>query len=107
MNNKIKIALAVIAGGTLVLLNRKIRNRTPKKETFTAPDGNTYKEDQVYRASDGTMYRNGKEIHVDKFQFEGDSHTHPNNHNDPFNVPKNYDAAPKNVMYHQKGTRHR
>ncbi|MCU7614067.1 hypothetical protein N0B16_06420 [Chryseobacterium sp. GMJ5] len=107
MNNKIKIALAVIAGGTLVLLNRKRRSRSPKKEIFTAPDGNTYKENQVYRASDGTMFRNGKEIHADKFHFEGDAHQETLHKNDRVNTPKNYDARPKNVEYHQRGIRHK
>jgi hypothetical protein len=43
MNNKIKVALAMIAGGALVYLGRKIKNRKNDSEVFVGEDGNTYK----------------------------------------------------------------
>jgi hypothetical protein len=49
MNSKIKIALALLGTGTLIWGLRKRKNNQVK--TFTAPDGNTYKENQMYRTS--------------------------------------------------------
>ena len=39
MNNKIKVALAMIAGGALVYLGRKIKNRKNDSEVFVGEDG--------------------------------------------------------------------
>jgi hypothetical protein len=39
MNHKIKIALALITGGTLVYLSRKMKNSKNEPEIFTGEDG--------------------------------------------------------------------
>jgi hypothetical protein len=48
MNNKVKIALVILAGSSLILLNLR-RRKNIKSKTYTAPDGNTYRENQIYR----------------------------------------------------------
>lgn len=103
MNNKIKVALAFVAGGALFLLNKK-RRKSLKSKTFTAPDGNEYRENQTYRASDGKIFRNGKEVNVSTPNLDNDSQQihHQNDH-----LPHNYQSRPKVVDYHQKGNRHR
>lgn len=89
MNNNIKIALALITGGTIVYLSRKIKNRKSKSATFTAPDGKVYK--------------NGKKLH---FKTPEINEITPKTNFKYEATPQNYDAQPKNVEYHQKGIRH-
>ena len=103
MNNNIKIALALITGGTLVYLSRKIKNRRSKTATFTASDGNTYKKDEMYFTSDGKVYKNGKRLHFKTPDINETTSKTNFKHETPL---QNYDAQPKNVEYHQKGIRH-
>jgi len=105
MNNKIKIALAVMAGGSLILLNQLRKKRRSK--TFTAPDGNSYKQNQIYRTAEGELYKNGKPLHFSTLQSEQDNHQHINYDKKINANPKNYDVSNiKNVEYHQRGVRH-
>lgn len=104
MNNKIKIALALAGAGTLIWSLRKKQN---KPKVFTAPDGNTYKENQLYRTFDNKVYQNGKEM-----KFNTPVTNQENNlsqqHSDAaeYNTGKNYQNINKNPTYHQKGVRH-
>jgi len=108
MNSKIKVALAFLAGGTLLLLNQRRKKLSQKLKTFTAPDGNTYKENQLYRTAEGKSYKNGKVVHFDHLEFENDTHSaNAFNHMHDDKFSKNYQAKPQNVDYHQRGQRHR
>jgi len=105
MNNKIKIALALIGAGSVVAW-RMNRRKNGKHKTFTAPDGNTYQENQIYRTFDNKLYKNGKEIHFETPSTDQDSSV-----NHPFeiqadNLSKNYNMVNKDISYHQKGVRH-
>lgn len=104
MNNKIKIALSLIAGGSLIYFGMKKKNA--KVKTFTAPDGNTYGEDQLYRTFDNKTYKNGKEVHFNIPETEGSNksfHHYETNQK----LTKNYQTENhQNVNYHQKGVRH-
>ncbi len=104
MNNTAKIALAFVAGGALFLLNQKRRKRNQNKKTFAAPDGNTYKENQIYKTVDGKFYRNGKDFHYET--PNPDNRSQVNNFHGE-NTANHYEARPKNVEYHQRGNRHR
>lgn len=107
MNNKVKIALALIAGGTAILLNQRRKKLSKKTKIFTAPDGTTYKENQIYRNSEGKAYRNGKVVHFDHLEFDSEPHSaNPFNHLHSDKASKNYQAKPQNVDYHQRGKRH-
>jgi hypothetical protein len=108
MNNKIKVVLAFLAGGTLLLLNQRRKRLSKKTKTFTAPDGTSYKENQIYRNSEGKAYRNGKVVHFDHLEFENENHS-PNSfsHLQDDKLSRNYQAKPQNVDYHQRGKRHR
>lgn len=103
MNNKIKVALAFAAGGALFLLSKK-RRKNQKSKTFTAPDENEYRENQMYRTSNGKLFKNGKEISFSTPYLDNDSQ--PVHHQDD-HLQNNYQSRPKNVEYHQKGNRHR
>jgi len=105
MNNKIKIALGLIAGGALIYLGRKIKNRESKSKTFIGEDGNTYKKDEMYFTADGKVYRNGKLLHF-KTPETNEYVTAPKTNFNSETPPKNYEAQPKNVEYHQRGVRH-
>lgn len=104
MNNNIKIALALITGGTLIYLSRKIKNRENKSKTFIGEDGNEYRENEMYFTADGKVYKNGKELHFKTPEMDVELNPKTNFKYD--STPQNYDAHPKNVEYHQKGIRH-
>jgi hypothetical protein len=104
MNNKIKIALGLIAGGALIYLGRRIKNKGSKSKTFTGEDGNTYKENEMYFTSDGKVYKNGKLLHFKTPETNEDTALKTNFKQEK--IPKNYEAQPKNVDYHQRGVRH-
>ncbi|MCS3869550.1 hypothetical protein J3D55_002466 [Chryseobacterium ginsenosidimutans] len=106
MNNKVKVALAVIAGGTLILAGLR-RKKREKLKTFTAPDGNTYKENQIYRTFDNKLYKNGRPIHFETPETEPENHSSNNYYNgNTGNFSKNNLNHNKNASYHQKGSRH-
>ncbi len=103
MNHKIKIALALITGGTLVYLSRKIKNSKNEPEIFTGEDGKVYQKDETYLTTDGKMYKNGKEVHLKTPEISEKS-VNRNFRNE--RIQKNYEAHPQNVGYYHKGTRH-
>ncbi|REC52883.1 MULTISPECIES: hypothetical protein [Chryseobacterium] len=103
MNHKIKIALALITGGTLVYLSRKMKNSKNESEIFTGEDDNTYQKNETYFTADGKMYKNGKEVHLKTPEISEKS-VNRNFRNE--RIQKNYDTHPQNVGYHHKGTRH-
>ena len=107
MNNKVKVALAFLAGGALLMLNQRRKRKSKKIKTYFAPDGSTYTENHIYKTADGKMYRNGKSVHVDHLEFQDvrDTSSSFNHSDDRFS--KNYQAKPQNVGYHHKGNRHR
>lgn len=106
MNNKVKIALAILAGSSLILLNLR-RRKNIKSKTYTAPDGNTYRENQIYRTFDNKLYKNGKQITFDTPQLEEKVFAADENGDNIGNISKNYQTVNKQVDYHQKGNRHR
>lgn len=105
MNNKIKIALALVGAGTAVAWGMK-RKKKMQKKTFTAPDGNIYEENKIYRTFDDRLYKNGKEIH---FETPATQENTSGNHafdDQAGSIPKNYETVNKDINYHQKGVRH-
>jgi hypothetical protein len=104
MNNKIKVALALIGAGSIVAWGMK-RKRNGKLKTYTAPDGNAYQENQIYRTFENKLYKNGKEIHFETPPKEQKSSGN-NTFNEVNTIPKNYDNVNQNITYHQKGVRH-
>jgi hypothetical protein len=105
MKSGIKIALGVIAGGSLLIAAGIIsKPRKNKSQTFTAPDGNTYREDEMYRNSQGEIYQNGKKLHFDTPELLSQAHHHIDSQLNLKLNNKNF--ASKQVNYHQKGIRH-
>ena len=104
MNSKIKIVLALITGGTLIYLSRKIKNRSNDQKNIAKEKGNTYHENEMYFTSNGKIYKNGKELHFKKPEVNIEINPKINFKYD--SIPQNYDTHPKNVEYHQKGIRH-
>lgn len=105
MKNTVKIALGLLAGGSLIFLGLRRKNR--KLKTFIAPDGNTYQENQTYRTFDNQLYKNGKKIHFstpEHDQKSSSSGYQYDENND--SGSKKYQAVNKAVNYHQKGIRH-
>lgn len=102
MNTKVKIALSLLAGGSLLYFG--LKKKGGKTKTFTAPDGNTYGKNQLYKTFDNKLFKNGKQVHFDT------PNTHQNNQ--PLNnyygkeIVSNYQSVDQNVDYHQKGVRH-
>lgn len=106
MKNTIKVALGFAAGGALILLSQLRKKKQKQNHKFTAPDGNQYLKDEMYRNSEGEIFKNGK-----KLNFETPQHlTDANNkidarlNNSKFN---NQNPNPRNISYHKTGTRHR
>jgi len=104
MNHKIKIALALITGGTLIYLGRKMKNRSKEPKTFTGEYGNTYQENETYFTSDGKIYKNGKKMNFKTPEMIAE--TPPKINFKSGSVSENYNIQPKNVEYHHKGVRH-
>jgi len=103
MKTKFKIALGLIGTAALVLWNTR---RKKRKIIFTAPDGNTYKENQIYRTSDNKLYKNGKLFHFPTPPQIPDVSLKVHTENTE-SIHKNIQLAQKNTSYHQKGNRHR
>ncbi|KQT20505.1 hypothetical protein ASG31_17200 [Chryseobacterium sp. Leaf404] len=100
----IGIAAAIVVGGLTALGFRKKRASAPK--TFTAPDGNIYPENHVYRTFDNQYFKNGKKI---KYQTPAQSIQDTHGHFDPAKNKSefNHHAPNPSVDYHQRGVRHR
>ena len=105
MKNSVKIALGVVAGGVLVFLNHKRKNRANKNQIFTAPDGNKYKENQMYCTAEGDVYKNGRKLRLEtpENNVPVQNHVEPGFNDQHLN---NNNNASQQVSYHQKGTRH-
>ena len=103
MNNKIKIALSLLAGGSLIYFGMKKKNGKTKK--FTAPDGNTYGENQMYRTFDNKLYKNGKQIHFNTPEPENKSNSSYGYKTNSEKLAKKYQTENHEVNYHQKGIR--
>ncbi|WP_114821804.1 hypothetical protein [Chryseobacterium sp. KLBC 52] len=104
MNNIVKITLALAAGSSLLYLG--LRKKSKKSKVYLAPDGNTYKENQIYRTYDNTLYKNGKEFHYSMPQIDNDQYSNKNYSSTIDNVQSNYKADHKSTQYHHKGVRH-
>lgn len=105
MNNTVKIALALAAGSSLLYMG--LRKKNKKKEVFLAPDGNTYKENEIYRTYDNKLFKNGKEFHFETPELDDHfpkSNTFYGTMNG--NTHLKQQTANKNVTYHHKGIRH-
>lgn len=107
MKNSVKIALGVAAGGILVYLNQRRKNQKNQENTFTAPDGNSYKKDQIYLTAQGETFKNGKKIRLETPENTSQHHNHidANFNNQPLH--ENYEIPQQEISYHQKGDRHR
>ena len=57
MKSSVKTALGFLAGGSLLIaagiIRKAIKNRS---QTYKAPDGNTYHENEMYRNSEGEIF---------------------------------------------------
>jgi len=104
MDNKIKITLGLIAAGSLFYA--AFRKRNNKVKQFTAPDGNMYLENQLYRTYDDKLYKNGKQVRFNTKDMEEKPSTVTNHYDDNQTIPKNFQLFNKNVSYHQRGIRH-
>lgn len=106
MKNSMKIALGIIAGGVLVFLNQKRKGRTNKNQKFTAPDGNHYKENQMYRTAEGEVFQNGRKIRFETLENTLSTHNHVEKSFNNQHLTDNYSLS-QQIAYHQKGNRHR
>ncbi|WP_374464723.1 hypothetical protein [Chryseobacterium sp.] len=104
MNNTVKIAMALAAGSSLLYLG--LRKKSQKKKLYLAPDGNTYKKDQIYRTYDNKLYKNGKEFHYNVPELHDDLKAGNMNYGKTDNGILNYKTNQKNPFYHHKGLRH-
>lgn len=105
MNSTVKIALALAAGSSLLYLG--LRKKNKKRETFVAPDGNTYEQDQIYRTYDNKLFKNGKEFHFNTPESQHESSLSGNQYSKMSDHQnQNYQTVNKEVTYHQKGIRH-
>ena len=105
MKSSVKTAVGFLAGGSLLIaagiIRKAIKNRS---QTYKAPDGNTYHENEMYRNSEGEIFQNGKKLHFDTPELLSQAHHHIDSQiNSKFNH-KNFN--PRQVNYHQKGKRH-
>ncbi|KMQ68787.1 hypothetical protein ACM39_05725 [Chryseobacterium sp. FH2] len=107
MDKRLKITLGLLVGGSIAFLASKRRRKTEEK-VFTAPDGMSYKENQLYKTYDNKLYKNGKQVHFKTLTPETESMS-----NNPYNDAqmKNTQQDPKvskyDMKYHHKGSRHK
>ncbi len=104
MNKNVKIALGIIASGTLVLAGQLLRSKKNRKKAFTAPDGNRYEENQMYRTAQGQIFKNGKQLHFETPELFAEANHFIDNYREK--GYKNNRNVPKSVNYNQKGVRH-
>jgi hypothetical protein len=105
MNNAVKIALALAAGSSLLYLG--LRKKNKKEKVFLAPDGNTYKENEMYRTYDNKLFKNGKEFHFKTPEPEvhfPKSSTFYGTVNG--NTQLKQQTTNNDITYHHKGIRH-
>ncbi|UKB82338.1 hypothetical protein LF887_15135 [Chryseobacterium sp. MEBOG06] len=102
MNKIVKITLALAAGSFLLYLDQ--RKKKKKTKIYLAPDGNTYKENQIYRTYNNRLYRNGKEFHYSLPELDDHHYSNTKYSNDHVHIQ--YKTIQKNTNYHHKGVRH-
>ncbi|MFC4165536.1 hypothetical protein ACFOWU_17840 [Epilithonimonas zeae] len=105
MNNNVKIALGIIAGGSLVLATQLLKSKK-KNKIFTAPDGNSYKENQMYRTAHGEIFQNGKQLHFETPELLAEANQSLDSNYGNDKSSRNNQSIPRNINYHQKGVRH-
>lgn len=106
MNNNVKIALGIIAGGSLVLATQLLKSKKTNKKVFTAPDGNSYKENQMYRNAHGEIFQNGKQLHFETPELLAEANQSLDSNYGNDNFSRSHQAVSRNINYHQKGVRH-
>lgn len=104
MNNIVKITLALAAGSSLLYMG--LRKKGKKSKVYLAPDGNTYKENQIYRTYDNKLYKNGKEFHYHMPKLENDQSFNKNYSTTTDTIYSNYKTDHKSTRYHHKSLRH-
>ncbi len=104
MNNIVKITLALAAGSSLLYMS--LRKKGKKSKVYLAPDGNAYKENQIYRTYDNKLYKNGKEFHYPLPQVENHQYFNKNYSTTTDTIYSNYKTDHKSTEYHHKGLRH-
>lgn len=105
MKNSVKIALGIVAGSAVILLAKKRKALFNKNQKFTAPDGNQYGENQMYRTADGEVFKNGKKIRFETPENTSANHNHVEANFNNQHLNDHY-TPNQPVSYHQKGTRH-
>ena len=107
MKNTRKVALGFAAGGALILLNQLRKKRKKQNEKFTAPDGHKYIKNEMYRNSEGEIFKNGKKLNFETPQHLTDANNKIDSRINQNLSPKNQSPVSRNVTYHKTGTRHR
>ena len=105
MNNNVKIALGIIVGGSLVLATQLLKSKK-KNKIFTAPDGNSYTENQMYRTAHGEIFQNGKQLHFETPGLLAEANQSLDSNYGNVNFSRSNQAVTRNTNYHQKGVRH-
>lgn len=105
MNISMKIGLGLLAGGTLVLAGKLLRKNRNKLKSFTAPDGNSYQEDEMYRTSEGDIFKNGRKMHFETPELLSQANRHIDTYQNNINR-YNANQSVRNADYHHKGVRH-
>ncbi len=105
MKNSVKIGLGILAGGSLILASRLLKRNKNKLKTFTAPDGNSYKENEMYRNSQGEIFKNGRKLHFDTPELLSQANHHIDTYHNQGKI-NSIHQPPKSPDYHQRGVRH-
>jgi len=106
MKNSVKIGLSLLAGGTAVLANHLIRKNRNKVQSFQAPDGNSYKENEMYRTAQGEIYKNGRKMHFETPELLSQANRHIDTYQNNQNVLNGATEPYRAADYHHKGVRH-
>ena len=106
MKNSVKIGLGILAGGGLLLAARIFQRNKNKVKTFTAPDGHSYKENEMYRNAHGDIYRNGRKVRMETPGEPGLDHHYTDAHHNTKSMMESGNQTVRNTNYHHKGLRH-
>ena len=104
MNNIVK--LHWLLQQEVLLLYMGSGKKGKKSKSISCPDGNTYKENQIYRTYDNKLYKNGKEFHYPMPKLEDDQSFNKNYSTTTDTIYSNYKTDHKSTRYHHKGLRH-
>jgi len=107
MKNTVKVALGIVTGGVLVYLNQRRKQKNSRSQLFTAPDGMQYRENQLYRTSNGDVYKNGKKVHFDLPSNKGENPSRVDANFNNKHLMENQNVHIPEVNYHQRGIRHK